>query len=190
LPSTCTFAPGKYTGRVRIGKHTFVASKEGFTTRIRAPFIEPGQNFRIELKLYTAEELTRYKRRWDNRYLPYEVIAGGLVFIGVGGVFEALASSSYKKYDDTVAACSQGMTGCSELATLNSLRRRGDAEKTVGLVGYGIGAAAIATGAALWYLNRPQPYTIRAEDLNDERDAQVTPIVTPTFAGAAVRGSF
>lgn len=47
-------APGKYETRVLTGKHQFVAEKQGYTTRINAPYIGPGEKFRIELKLYTA----------------------------------------------------------------------------------------------------------------------------------------
>ena len=59
--------PNIFKGRVPIGKHTFVAEKPGYATPVDAPFIDPGETFRIELKLYTAEELTRYKRRWKER---------------------------------------------------------------------------------------------------------------------------
>jgi hypothetical protein len=78
-------APGTYKSRVRIGKHTFVAEKQGYTTRINAPFIGPSENFRIELKLYTAEELTRYNRRWQSTWLPYAVLGGGVALGVLGG---------------------------------------------------------------------------------------------------------
>ena len=62
-------APGRYKARVRIGKHAFVAEKQGYNAQIDAPFVGPGEHFRIELKLYTHEELTRYKRRWDTTWI-------------------------------------------------------------------------------------------------------------------------
>src|SRR5262249_26329304 len=64
-------APGAYKAKVRAGKHTFVAEKEGYTTHINAPYISPGAPFRIDLKLFTAEELTRYHRKWDKTWIPY-----------------------------------------------------------------------------------------------------------------------
>ena len=58
-------APGKFETRVLTGKHQFVAEKQGYTTRINAPYIGPGEKFRIELKLYTTEKLTRYHHKWQ-----------------------------------------------------------------------------------------------------------------------------
>src|SRR5690606_8428506 len=95
-------APGTYKARVRVGKHTFVAEKEGYTTRINAPYVEPGQNFRIELKLYTAEELTRYNRRWNATWMPYAVIGAGAALGVVGIGLELSANASYNDYDMAV----------------------------------------------------------------------------------------
>src|SRR5262249_13034279 len=75
-------APGKFAAKVRTGKHTFIAQKEGYEARVKAPYIGPGEHFRIELKLFTAEELTRYHRRWENTWFPYAVMGGGAV-VGV-----------------------------------------------------------------------------------------------------------
>jgi len=182
-------APGKYAGRVRIGKHTFVASRPGYTTRVRAPFIGPGEKFRIELKLYTADELTRYKRRWDQTWMPYVVMGGGGAAMVIGGLLEYAASNSYHRYDEDVHYCNSGQSGCPNTKSLQDIQHRGDLEKGAGFVAYGVGAATIATGAALLYLNRRKAYQIRAEDLSEGELAYV-PIVTPSFAGAAVRGHF
>lgn len=183
-------APGRYAGRVRIGKHTFVAEKSGYATRIRAPFIGPGEKFRIELKLYTADELTRYSRRWD-RWVPYAVLGGGVALAGVGGLLELLASNNYRSYDDKIAACNQNNQGCQASPALVDQKKRGDSERTMGFVGYGVAGATLAVGATLLYLNRERPYQIRAEDLTNERDdLAVQPVVTPTFAGAQVHGHF
>jgi hypothetical protein len=182
-------APGKYSGRVRIGKHTFVAERSGYTTRVRAPFIGPGEKFRIELKLYTADELTRYKRRWNSTWMPYVVIGSGAVLAIVGGGLEAAAQGSYHKFDETVKGCNMGMSGCPDSKALTDIIKRGDNEKAAGFVMYGIGAATVAVGATLLFLNRRQPYLIRAEDLN-EGELSFAPIVTPSYAGAAMQGRF
>jgi hypothetical protein len=77
---------------------------------------------------------------------------------------------------------------------LKDLRSSGDTYKTVGEVMYGVGAAALVTGAVLWWINRPEAYQIRAEDLQtpspEPAQVQVTPVVSPSFAGAAVMGRF
>src|SRR6185295_13257247 len=95
-------APGRFRAKVRIGRHTFVADKKGYQTRIGAPFIGPGETFRIELKLYTAEELTRYNRRWQTTWMPYAVLGTGFA-LGLGGVvLELSANATYNDYDKKV----------------------------------------------------------------------------------------
>ncbi len=187
-------APGTYKARVRIGKHTFVAEKQGYTTRINAPFIGPAENFRIELKLYTAEELTRYNRRWQSTWMPYAVIGAGVAFGVLGVVLELSASASYNDYDKAVAACNMGTgnQGCPTSAELTSTRESGDTKKTLGYVSYGVAGAAVATGVVLALLNRPTSYQIRPEDLQETPPPAIsfTPIITPTLAGAALQGHF
>jgi len=60
--------------------------------------------------------------------------------------------------------------------------------KHVAAVLYGVGAAAVVTGAVLWIINRPESYEVRPEDLNSPVSLQ--PVVSPTFAGAALSGRF
>lgn len=184
-------APGTFKARVRIGRHTFVADKTGYQTRITAPFIGPGEHFRIELKLYTAEELTRYNRRWDATWMPYAVIGGGVAMGIVGVGLELAAGSSYNDYDKRVSACSMQNAGCPTTAELTDIRKSGDTKRTLGYVSYGIAGGAIAAGVLLAILNRPQPYQIRPEDLQEgQPQVSITPVVTPQMAGAMVHGTF
>jgi hypothetical protein len=198
-------APGKYGERVRVGKHTFVAEKQGYNARVNAPYVGPGEHFRIELKLYTADELTRYHRRWSATWLPYAVAGGGLALGAAAAVFEVSAQHSYRDYDAKVKACNQNDAGCPQSAALTDLRNTGDTKKTLGYIGYGLAAAAFASAGVVWYVNRPEAYQIRVEDLPNERGeptaragaaraargaVTVAPVVTPGYAGAAVQGGF
>lgn len=186
-------APGHYRAKVRVGKHTFFGEKAGYNTRITAPFIGPGETFRIELKLYTVEELTRYQRRWSQAWLPYAVLGAGAAFGLAGGAFDLSARASYKDYDDAVAKCT---APC--LATTPGIadkRSDGDTKRTIAYVGYGIAGAAIATGAVLAWLNRSRPYQVRPEDVEDAHAApapavSVAPLVSPELTGAMVLGHF
>jgi hypothetical protein len=187
-------APGKYAAKVRVGKHTFFAEKQGYNARVIAPFIGPGEKFRIELKLYTAEELTRYRRRWDRTWIPYAVIGAGAVFGAVGGGLELSASSTFRDYDATVAKCNADNVtpngGCSVTAPgLQSMRDSGNAKRTTGLVMYGVAGGAVALGAVLLYLNRREAYQVRPEDLSEDQ-VSITPMVAPGMAGALVQGHF
>jgi hypothetical protein len=185
-------APGTYKARVRIGKHTFVAEKQGYTTRINAPFIGPSEKFRIELKLYTSEELTRYNRRWQATWMPYVVLGVGVGLLGAGAALELSASSSYDDYDQQVAACNMNNLGCPTSDDLRAARDSGDTKKNLGYVMYGVGGATIAAGVVLAILNRPKAYQIRPEDLQEQQAPKVsiTPVITPNLAGAMVQGRF
>lgn len=182
-------APGSYKGKVRAGKHTFVAELEGHPTRIDAPYISPGAPFRIELKLYTVAELTRYHRKWQATWMPYVVIGSGVLVGVIAGFVELAASNDYKSYDDKVAACNTNNAGCPNTSSLTDLRNSGDTKKTVGFVGYGLAGATIVVGAALAWINRPEAYQLRSEDLTDEK-VTIAPMVAPGLAGASVQGRF
>jgi tetratricopeptide (TPR) repeat protein len=188
-------APGSYKTRVAVGKHQFLAEKQGYTARITAPYVSPGEHFRIDLKLYTADELTRYHRKWDATWIPVAVLGGAVALGAAGGILEYEASQSFKSYDSKVTSCNQNNTGCPVSSSLTSIKNRGDTERTLGVIGYSAaGAAAIAAGV-LWYINRPESYEIRAEDLQNEPEearakTQFTPVVAPGYTGAAVQGHF
>jgi tetratricopeptide (TPR) repeat protein len=193
-----TGKPNRYEGRVTIGKHTIVAEKTGYNAQVDAPFIEPNQKFRIELKLYTSDELTRYRRRWNARWMPYAVIGGGAL-IGLGGVaMHQSAQSSYDEFDTEIKRCNteSGGTGCAISADLTDLRDSGDSKKTLGYIGFGIAGAAVITGAVLAYMNRETSYEITADEYKRElregkvKPVAITPVVAPGMAGAMVHGRF
>jgi hypothetical protein len=194
--------PNIYKGRVPIGKHTFVAEKPGYATPVDAPLIDKRETFRIELKLYTSEELTRYRRRWEQRtWVPWAVIGGGALVGLVAGGLQLSASSSYDEFDTKVARCTaDAMNGSCDASQFTSLRESGDTKRTFGIVGYGIAGAAIVTGGLLVYLNRRVSYQIttdeyRMEELRKQQALQkksvsVAPLVGPGVGGAAVMGRF
>jgi hypothetical protein len=189
--------PNRYEGRVMIGKHTIVAEKTGYNAQVDAPYIEPGQKFRIELKLYTSDELTRYTRRWEAKWMPYAVIGAGVV-LGAGGfVFQKSAQSSYDDFDKEVARCNDmsGGNGCMISGDLTSIRDSGDSKKTLGYVAFGVAGAAVVTGAILLYLNRETSYEITADEYKKElrqkgKTVSVVPMVAPDATGAMVFGRF
>ncbi|MCX5748208.1 MAG: hypothetical protein NT062_37595, partial [Proteobacteria bacterium] len=168
-------APGKYTAKVRAGKHVFSAEPgklmQGYTTKVKAPFIDPGSKYRVELKLYTTDELTRYKRRWEKKWFPWAVVAGGAVVAGVGGLLALSAQGSYDDFDKKIAGCNMasGGVGCSVTDSgFGSLRDSGDSKMAASYVMYGVGGATVAIGLTLAYLNRKTAYQIRGEDFEEE----------------------
>jgi hypothetical protein len=187
----------KYVGKVRVGKHTFVAEKPGFATPVDAPFIGPGETFRVELRLFTADELTRYKRRWNRTWMPYAVAGGGLLVGLVGGGLQLAARSDFDEYDTAVARCREADRCGGQEPALLDMRDRGEAKRTFGVVGYSVAGAAVIAGATLLYLNRRQAYLIstdeyRMEELNKARQKSISfaPMISPEGGGAMVLGEF
>lgn len=194
-----TVQPGEvgiYRGRVRIGKHTFVAEKPGYNAQVNAPFIEPGAKFRIELELYTAEELTRYRRRWDATWMPYVVVGAGLAIGGGAALMHQSANTSYSEFDAAIASCNeQSMNGgCMISPALTGMRDDGDRKKLLGYVGYGVAGATVVTGLVLAILNRQTSYEITADQYRAEQaklgNLSFSPMLSPDGAGAMVFGRF
>ncbi len=190
-------APGTYKDKINAGQHTFVCRKPGSITHIKTPKILGGENFRVELKLHSPEELTRYKRRWDATWMPYAVLGGGVVVAGVAGLVELSARSSFRDFDAAVASCNMNGSGCpTSNSAVANLRSSGNTKQSIAYVGYGVGAAAVVTGGLLVFLNRSTPYHINAEQLDDDHDEKpatgisVAPMVSPSMAGALVQGHF
>ena len=189
-------APGTYTAKVRVGIHNVLADKPGYVARSVSPFVGPGNTVRLELAMYTVQELTRYRRRWDRAWLPYGVIGAGALVGLAGGGLELWAGSSFRDYDAAVARCSRDNTthngngGCdASAAGLTSMRDRGNLRQTAGRVAYGVGGTTIALGIVLAYLNRREAYQIRADELGEPLVA-VTPLVAPGVAGAHIQLHF
>ncbi len=161
--------PGKYEALVRIGVHTVVASKEGFLTFEHSQTLAGATSKLFEFKLVTAAELTDYRRPWP-QVLPWLVVGAGAVFAGSAAGLHLSARDAFKSYDSGIAACVKADTGgCVPSVSLAGIKSRGDTMQGIGLAMYGIGGAALITGAVLVYLNRLQPYRATLE---------ITPTVT------------
>jgi hypothetical protein len=191
--------PNRIEMRVKVGKHTIVAERTGYNAQVDAPYIEPGQKFRIELQLYTSDELTRYKRRWEARWMPFAVIGGGVLLGLTGALLENSANTSYKEFDQAIKDCNDtsGGTGCVVDSSIAGIRDSGDTKKTMGYVTFGLAGAAVIAGSALLYLNRRMSYEITADEYRREqakssnpKPVAITPILGPNAAGAMIHGRF
>ncbi len=191
--------PGRYQGMVRIGKHSFVAEKAGYVTSVEAPYIGPGETMRFTLKLFSAEELTRYKRRWDATWMPWTVGAAGGAIAIAAGVLLVSGRSDVDEFDARITEC--GTDGCMITPELEDMKNSGETKQTMAWVGFGLGAATVATGGLLLYLNRVRAYQIRPEELKQTPGSptmsssipsslRLTPIVGPDVAGASASFRF
>ncbi len=177
-------APGRYVGKVRAGPHSIVASKEGYLTNDLSLPLPAGQTKVFELKLLTTDDLTEYKRLWPVQ-VPWVVVAAGVAVAGLGLGLHFWGKGSYGDYDKQVSACALKTPtagGCQLTPAIASARQRGDTLQSVAYVAYGVGAAAVVTGAVLLYFNRLQPYRIQIGV--GGAHASLLPSIGPSGGGA------
>ncbi|WP_225410211.1 PEGA domain-containing protein [Stigmatella hybrida] len=159
-------APGRYEGLVRPGPHTLRVSLEGHPTTDMSRTLLPGETTPLALKLYTAEELTRYRRHWS-AWKPWALMGAGVAVALGGGALHMQSRDSYRDFDTQVSACG----GCVPPQGVTDLRIRGDNFQRAALGTYALGGAAVITGAVLAYINRPQPYRINPGAVESETQA-------------------
>jgi hypothetical protein len=170
--------PGKWAGMVRAEPHSIVATKPGYMASQMSQSLMPGKVTKIKLRPMTNVEATHYKRKWDT-WKPWVVVGGGAAVVVIGGVLHMLAGSSYDDYDKAIEQCSLDNGGhCQPTSDMTSKRDTGDTLQTLGFVGYGLGGAAIVTGAVLLYLNRSVSYQVEAQP-----EISVAPMLTPGGGG-------
>lgn len=165
-------APGRFEGLVRAGPHTISASKEGHLTNSQSRALPAGEKTRIELKLFTADDLTQYRRKWS-AWKPWSVVGTGVALAAGGALLHMQARDSYDAFDLGVTACG----GCVPDTGLADQRSRGDTMQTLAFGGYAVGGAALVTGVVLVYMNRLQPYRVDDQLKQPEPAVMVAPLV-------------
>jgi tetratricopeptide (TPR) repeat protein len=165
-------APGRYEGLVRPGKHSVVATKEGFLPRDMTPTLLPGEKTSLALKLYTPEALTRYRRQWS-AWKPWAVVGAGAAMSLAGGALHMQARGSFEDFDIRIAECG----GCVPAPEVTDLRTRGTSMQQLAFGAYAVGGAALVTGAVLAFINRPQAYQINPDEAASPQSTSVTPLL-------------
>jgi hypothetical protein len=184
--------PGKWESRVRAGVHTVVAKAPGFAPSQLRQRIEGGDTSRLDLKLYTDQQLTRYKRRFP-KWMPWTVAGAGVVILGVGGVLHASAKSGFADYDQAIRDCAavDPVAGCTPGPAVADMKSSAESKQTMAFIGYGVGAAALAGGVLLLVLNQPTAYRIDpyAETIEGS-SVSITPLISPDGGGIVASGRF
>ena len=168
-------APGKYEGYVRPGPHSIVAKKEGFMNSEISPSLVAGTLSEFDMVLIAAGDMTQYRRLWPN-WRPWTVFGAGLAIAAVGVGLHLKGRSDVSSFDDdiddlkttdVVGETDNAMLGFkyedgAEKYLFNEHIRKRDSglrNQKIAMVMYGVGGAAIVTGAVLLYFNRLRPYT-------------------------------
>ena len=181
--------PGTWTALVRAGAHSVAAKADGYVPTQFDLKLGGGETSRLELKLFTDKDVTRERRRMPV-WVPYAVLGAGAVIGGVGGLLHNQAKNGYADYDAAIGGCVDENTGgCVPNSATDAMLASADSRQLMAITAYAIGGAAIATGVALVFLNRPQQY--RIDPLKDVRErVGVAPLVGPGLTGIVAVGRF
>ncbi|MCP4448147.1 MAG: hypothetical protein GY811_22840 [Myxococcales bacterium] len=159
---------------VRIGWNTVTARKAGYVEQTMNKMLGPGESWKFEADMYTPDDVTRYRRNWA-WWKPWAVVGGGTALVVLGGVSHSLASSEIATFDDDIIACG----GCVPSAAQKSDRDTAKLEQTIAFASYGLGAAALVTGAYLVYANLEQSYRI---DIKEQAVPSSELVLVPTIS--------
>lgn len=175
--------PGKYKEFIVPDEHLVAATKPGYLPEQRRVAFLPGKPNRVRLKLYTEQELTRYRRRWSV-WGPVTLTATSGLAAVAGGVLLNMASNEYSDYDNKFdAACRDGcQQGSTDFDNLAPQRESADRYNAIGLpllLGGGIGVAA---GAVLLYLNQSEAYRVSPSEAGIDDQLSIVPVLSPSSA--------
>lgn len=187
--------PGRYKGMVRAGPHTVLASAEGYITNEISRALPAGEVTTIELRLYTNDQLTRYRRTFP-LWMQYSAIASGAVLTGGGALLHLQARNAFRSYDGAIRQCAlenPAQGGCLPTTSMTQQLRTGRLMQTSAFGGYAVGGALLVGGVALMVVNTATPYRITVDELERERQGgnlTAAPFLAPGAGGLTVAGTF
>jgi len=193
-------APGKYEAWVRVGEHTWSASKPGYELTQRTLVLKPKTPVTVKLQVYEADELTTSKRRYSF-WVPAIPMLAGAAVLGGGIAMNFLAQDTMRQFEQELAddcGISSTQPSCPPSNEANDLKNQAEVFQIVSVVGMATGGAAIATGLVLLSLNRKSTYRLTPEELEEKRrqDAAAQkktafiPLLGPGMVGLSASGTF
>ncbi|RKH63064.1 hypothetical protein D7W81_21160 [Corallococcus aberystwythensis] len=176
-------APGRYEGLVRPGAHSIVATMAGYVPSDQSRTLLPGETTALDLKLFTSDDLIRYKRRWSAA-MPWLVMGAGVAVAGGSAFLHLQSRDHFAAFESGISDCG----GCVPPTAVADERSQGRLMQTGAIAGYAVGGAVLVTGAVLAVLNQPKPY--RIEPGQEAATVQVTPLLGAGSGGAVATFRF
>ena len=127
------------------------------------------------------------------KYVPYTVLAAGIVVAAAGLGMHFGARGMYQSYDKQVSGCAVTETyhgGCQLTSGLAGAKSGADILQVAAISAYAVGGALTVIGAVLIYANRLQPYRISVGVTNAAKSMTFVPFFGPSGGGAALSGTF
>lgn len=180
-------APGRYEDVVQVGEHTVSAIKPGYISINKTRLLKPEENVRMDLVMYTLEDMTRYERRFST-WLPWTIAASGLAILATGGGLNYLSVQNREDYVNKVEEmCNEGCAPGDLPDSVTGLQTTADRQEISAYIGYGLGGAAAVTGIIMIFLNQPKKIV---EIVDDKETALVVPLFAPDRIGVSARLHF
>lgn len=187
--------PGKYDEYAEPNEYEIRAIKSGYLEERRQLPLLPGHPRTLKIRLYTEEELTRYRRPWPV-WAPPTAIAIGAIVAGVGGwkLYDANSriADMNEQLNSTVLtcgeSCSTGITRDETLAQYQSLRSDALSQQRWGTVLLAGGSGIAVIGAVWTLLNSSEAYRVNPEELQTPNSVvQIAPEIG--ISHVSLRGS-
>ena len=181
--------PGSVKKVLLPGHHQIVATQKGHEDVSRRLLLLPGESKKVQVRLFTSEELTEVSRRWS-AWKPWALAGGGVALASIGGLWHWRAKASINEFDNVAFFAACGQEGCADNdeRSPSHLLTRARWYQGVGITSYAIGGAALTTGLVLVFLNREH------EKRLDRRDEviriSIVPRLSPASTGLSLAGSF
>lgn len=176
--------PGAWKGPTLSGEHTVVATKKGYLADNKQLVLKPGKHTRIEMRMYTVEDLQIEERRFP-QWVPWTIAGGGLIASGLGAFLHTRAKANYEDFDTEFSAVCANDLACndSDFPEIESKLNTADLQQNMGVSLYFIGGAALATGLVMVFLNQPKITRKERPDANEGITVTFAPIISPETSG-------
>ncbi|HEY4178304.1 MAG TPA: hypothetical protein VGM90_15760 [Kofleriaceae bacterium] len=148
--ATC---PAQESRRLLAGPHQIVGNKVGLLPKTLDLVVIGGKEQGVEVTLEPLAAGAKIVHRWKN-YVPWTVFASGFALGAIGGVTLLFANNQMHQYDQIVDDKCTGRCTPEELAPYAHYKDNASLESKFGMTAVVLGAAGVATGAVMIYINR------------------------------------
>lgn len=167
-----------------LGEHQLVATKQGLRTVTKSLLVTSSATMKVQLRLFTEQELTGTKRYWKS-WQPWALAAAGAGIAMAGGALHYWgARANIDAFDAQLARdCPFGCHD-NEPGSPSALLRRGELQQQFAWGSYVVGGLAAATGIVGVVVNLPRQVPL---DRSSEETRMITIGISPSPVGGGLR---
>jgi hypothetical protein len=146
--------PATTTRRLEPGHHQLVGTKRGLLPRTVEVVVFGGKTERVAIDLDPLAKGAKVVHRWPG-YVPWVAFGVGAALVGAGTLLQVNAGTQMDSYDLRIdEICTRRCAPGTIPDDVEDIRRGAELKSAIGVSMLVAGAATVATGAVLMYLNR------------------------------------